>query len=209
MSAWAEIHPPGADHRGLLVWRWPSGVSALSSSAVGGGPTHPRWAVNIGVASDYERTDLKAHADEIAERHGLDGPGIGLWTAAEVSRVQRAECGGVDADATVGVTRPTWSADPAGGWNEWRPGTINIVVQVPVALDPGAAVNAVITVTEAKSQALFEAGVPGTGTASDAVVVIWTTDGPAERFGGPRSPWGARLAQATHGAVRAGLGVAT
>ena len=30
-----------------------------------------------------------------------------------------------------------------------------------------------MTITEAKAQALIEAGVPGTGTASDAVVVCW------------------------------------
>ena len=84
------------------------------------------------------------------------------------------------------------------------PGTINLVVQIPVALDPGAAVNAAITATEAKVQALAARGVPGTGTATDAVTVIWPREGTPERFAGPRSGWGSRIAQAVYRAVWAG-----
>lgn len=53
-----------------------------------------------------------------------------------------------------------------------RPGTVNVVVSVPVPLTPSALVQAVGTLTEAKAQVLVRAGVPGTGTASDAVVVM-------------------------------------
>jgi len=62
-------------------------------------------------------------------------------------------------------------------------------------------------VTEAKTQALAEAGVPGTGTSSDAVCIACPAAepaGPVEPFGGPRSPWGARAARAVHRAVAAG-----
>ena len=45
-------------------------------------------------------------------------------------------------------------------------------------------------------------GVPGTGTASDAVVLAWPREGVApEPFAGPRAPLGAALALATHDAV--------
>ncbi|MEU8274559.1 adenosylcobinamide amidohydrolase [Microbispora bryophytorum] len=87
-----------------------------------------------------------------------------------------------------------------------RPGTINILVAVPVAFSDPALVNAVMTVTEAKTQALLEAGFPCTGTASDAVCVAVREDGPAEAFGGPRSVWGARIARAVHRAVLDGAG---
>lgn len=76
---------------------------------------------------------------------------------------------------------------------------------MPVCLSAAALVGAVITVTEAKTQALLEAGVPGTGTASDAVCILCPQQGPAEPFAGPRAPWGARIARAVHSAVRAGL----
>lgn len=85
------------------------------------------------------------------------------------------------------------------------PGTINILVVVPVAMSDAALVNAVMTVTEAKTQALAETGFPGTGTASDAVCVAVPQDGPEEMFGGPRSEWGARIARAVHAAVLDGV----
>jgi adenosylcobinamide amidohydrolase len=80
-------------------------------------------------------------------------------------------------------------------------GTVNIVAWVPVGLSDAALVNAVGTVTEAKAQALWELGLPATGTATDAVVVLCPPDGPREAYGGPRSRWGAPLARATRDAV--------
>ena len=66
-----------------------------------------------------------------------------------------------------------------------------------------------MTATEAKTQALAEVGVPGTGTATDVVCIACpgpASDGTApEPYCGPRSTWGARLARAVHAAVRAGL----
>ncbi len=200
------LHPANANHRGVLAWVLPSGTMALSSAPVGGGLTHPQWVLNTGVAKDYARTDLDAHARSVAFDLGLDGPGTAMFTAADVGRVRRAENEGVLVHATVGISKPTWAADPHGGWNDWAAGTINVVVQVPVGLALSAAVNAVATITEAKTQALIEAGVPGTGTASDAVTVLWPDTGASSvEFAGPRSQWGARIALATHHAVTAGI----
>ena len=87
-------------------------------------------------------------------------------------------------------------------------GTINLIVLVPTALTSAALVNLATTVTEAKAQALLERRVAGTGTASDAVLVACPAapaDADAAPFGGPRSPWGARAARATHAAVTAGI----
>ncbi len=206
-----DLNKPGDLHRGFLAWRLPPGCSVLSSAPVGGGSQlEPNWILNIGVASDFARVDLDTYVAEAAAELELDGAGIGLLTAAHVSLVQRAEVEGAVVDATVGIGKPTWAADDDGGWNAYAPGTINIVAQVPVALSAAAAVNVVMTVTEAKTQALFEAGVPGTGTASDAVVIVSRThasvsDREPEAFGGPRSLWGARIALATRAAVAAGI----
>lgn len=192
----------------MLAWRFVRPVGSLSSAPVGGGFARLDWLVNVEVASDYGRCDLTAHVQEVALRLGLPGDGAGLLTAAPVADVSTAQDGGVRVDATVGVTRPTWAAGPDGSWSgleAWRPGTINTVVQLPVTLSPAAAVNAVVTATEAKTQALVEAGVPGTGTASDAVVILWPPDGAQEVFCGPRSVWGARLARAVHAATASGL----
>ncbi len=200
------------DTREVLVWSFPTTIATVSSAPVGGGSAGIDWLLNIGVTEGYARTDLGAHVREVADRLGLRGTGAALLTAADVRRVVRRDDGGVVVDATVGVTKPTWAADADGihgvrRGDSWLPGTINIVVQVPVGLSPAAAVNAVMTATEAKTQALVEAGVPGTGTASDAVVVCWPPAVPAEPFAGPRSTWGARIARATHAAVVRGLEV--
>lgn len=124
--------------------------------------------------------------------------------AADVTCVQTRVEDEVRVDATVGVTSPTWAADRTRGFTPWKPETINIVVQLPVRLTNAALVNMVMTVTEAKTQALSEAGVPGTGTASDAVAITCLTAGAGDTFGGPRSLWGARAALAVYDAVLAG-----
>lgn len=204
------VDPRSDDTRHAVVWTFADPVAAISSAPVGGGSAAVDWVLNIGVTDGYRRTDLGVHAREVAAKLGLTGTGAALLTAADVQRVVRAEDGGVMVDATVGVTKPTWAADEDGAHarrdgDRWTPGTINIVVQCPVALSPAAAVNAVMTATEAKTQALVEAGVPGTGTASDAVLVCWPPTLPAEDFGGPRSVWGARIARAVHAAMVQGL----
>src|SRR5690606_25652366 len=83
-------------------------------------------------------------------------------------------------------------------------GTVNIVAILPVAMTDAALVNAVMTMTEAKTQALLEAGYPCTGTASDAVCLAVPDSGPQEVFCGPRSEWGSRLARAVHTAGKEG-----
>jgi adenosylcobinamide amidohydrolase len=168
------------------------------------------WVVNTRVGVDYHREDLDVHAGELADHFGLAGPGIAMFTAADVRNVASSTVDGVTVDVTLGIGKPTWAADPSGSWSGAPPtlpppGTINIVAQLPVALQPAAAVNAVITITEAKTQALLELRVPGTGTASDAVTVCWPDAPGVEAFCGPRSRWGAPLALATHAAVVAGI----
>ncbi|CAN5536016.1 adenosylcobinamide amidohydrolase [soil metagenome] len=227
-----ELLPPTPLHRGVLVWRWTSPMVVLTSAAVRGGLTECTSLINFGVALDYARIDLETHADEIAAELGLRDTPPALLTAADVSAYGTGRSDGVLASATVGVTKPTWAADPDGGWSPYTPGTINVVVQVPVPLSAAGLVGAVMTVTEAKTQALIEHCVPGTGTASDAVAIacprgdLWPDVGAesgqemgpevgnealpdatssGEVFAGPRSPWGSRMAIATHTAISNGL----
>lgn len=192
-----------AGERPMLVWRFPAPVRAVATAVLGGGVGDRSWVVNAEVALDYAADDPAAHVAGLAAAEGLVGEGIGLLTAARVRDVASASDGGVACDATVGLSVPTWAAAPDGAWSRWVPGTVNVVCWVPAPLSDAALVNAVVTVTEAKTQALLEAGVPGTGTASDAVVVCCPPGG-AEPYGGPRSTWGARLARAVHAAVAEG-----
>jgi adenosylcobinamide amidohydrolase len=237
------------DRLAMALWRPGPGWTMISSGVLGGGLGPREWVLNAQVPGRYSRMDPAAHLAEIAAGLGLDGPGVGLLTAAQVTDLVEAEDEGVRVAATVGLRVPTWAAVKPGTedpelaplelappelappelappelappeltWT-WQPGTINIVVAVPVPLSDAAFVNAVITATEAKSQAVIEVGFGGTGTASDAICIAapaqgsttqgsTTQGGTAQRapedFAGPRSPWGARIARAVHAAVLTG-----
>jgi len=191
----------------MLVWRFAEAMTVASTAACGGGLGERDWIINAQVGHDYRRRDQQRHGAELAAAAGLeagleDGAGVVMFTAVDVREVRSAEDGGVRVDATVGLTLPVWAAAPDAAAAA-MPGTINIVAVLPVRLTGAALLNALCTATEAKTQALLDAGVPGTGTASDAVTIACPASGPAEPFGGPRSVWGARLARAVHGAVSA------
>ncbi len=146
------------------------------------------------------------------------GLGVRGWAAAPettapeslASQTAAPECA-TDETATGETPTPeTPAPEPAAPGMEPRtpprPGTVNIVVVLPVALSDAALVNAVATATEAKVQALLDAGLDCSGTPTDAVCVAAPEPGPdgGEPFAGPRSPWGARIARAVHAAVLAG-----
>ncbi|GAA3434445.1 adenosylcobinamide amidohydrolase [Kutzneria kofuensis] len=187
----------------VLVWRFDPPRMTISSAPYGGGVGERGWVLNATVPHGYDRLDPDQHVAEIAAELRLTGPGTGLLTAVDVRKVVSVTERGVTADVTTGVGVPTWAAAPDAAGE--RIGTINAVCRLPVRLSPAALVNAVATVTEAKSQALFEAGVDGTGTATDAIVLLCPTSGPAEQYGGPRSRFGSALARAVHEAVSSGL----
>ena len=193
-------HEDGAE-LAMALWRFRSPLLALSSAPYGGGWGERHWVLAAQVTSGYHRTDPAGHLAGLARDLGLDGPGIGMLTAVDVRLVTTSREDGVAAAATVGLTHPSWAAAADAAPAAGAPGTVNIVAVLGRRLSGAALVNAVMTVTEAKSQALWEAGFAGTGTPSDAVAVLCAPSGPAEAFGGPRSRYGSRLARAVHRAV--------
>ncbi|MEV7655950.1 adenosylcobinamide amidohydrolase [Streptomyces anulatus] len=214
-----------------LLWRLGPGVRVCSSAVLGGGIGPRAWILNAQVPGGYPRLDPDRHLAEIADAEGLTGPGAGLMTAADVAAYTTGHDGGVTATVTAGLGVRGWAAAPdtatraphrpedaaapgspyrpedadAPG-SPFRPGTVNIVVTLPVALSDAALVNAVATATEAKVQALLDAGLDCSGTPTDAVCVAAPEPGQdgGEPFAGPRSTWGARIARAVHTAVLAG-----
>ena len=197
----------------MLVWRSESALRTVSSAPFGGGLGPRSWVLNAQVPLTYSRCDPEAHVESLAATLGLVGPGVGMLTAASVGSVEFAgerDGGGprLQVAATVGLRVPTWAARGATAETQTtageQVGTINVVAFIPHRLSEAALVNAVGTVTEAKAQALWDAGVAGTGTATDAVCICCPDQGVASAFGGPRSRWGADLARAVHTAVLAG-----
>ncbi|WP_411122142.1 adenosylcobinamide amidohydrolase [Streptomyces sp. x-19] len=192
-----------------LLWVAGPGWRMISTAVLGGGLGERAWVLNAQVAHGYRRTDPDRHLAELARDAGARGAGVGLMTAADVTRHGQAADGGVEAVASAGITVRGWAAVPAArATAPAGPGTINIVVALPVPLTDAALVNAVATATEAKVQALLEAGHDCSGTPTDAVCVAARTPCPGEQahaFAGPRSLWGARLARAVHRAVGGAL----
>jgi len=202
----ARHHGEPGEQLTLLLWRFRQPLLVVASAPLGGGLGLREWVVNAQVPPSYARLDPEEHLTELASSNGLCRPGVGMLTAVDLRTTRRAVDGGAAVDVSVGLTVPTWAAAPdeAVDRASTSPGTINIVARVPERLSPAAMVNAVMSVTEAKAQALWEAGIPATGTASDAVCIACPADGPAQCFGGPRSHWGSRLARAVHRAVASG-----
>ncbi|WP_174536785.1 adenosylcobinamide amidohydrolase [Micromonospora chalcea] len=196
----------------LLVWRAETPLLAVGSAPLGGGIGVRGWVLNATVPMSYDRDDPAAHLAELAHGLGLDGPGVGLLTGVDVTEVVSRTDGGVRVWATVGLGTPVWAAAPEPAPPAvpepappaQRVGTVNIVAYVPQRLGDAALVNAVATATEAKAQAIWELGLPATGTPTDAVTVLCPADGDPAPYGGPRSTWGAPLARAVHAAVRSG-----
>lgn len=188
----------------VLVWRLARPWLAMSSAVLGGGLGERHWVLNATVQNGYDRLDPDRHLTEIADALGLQNDGIGLLTAVDVREVEHRTDQGVHVSVTTGIgAHPTWAAAPAA--IPEPVGTINAICWLPRRLSPAALVNAVATVAEAKAQALFEAGVPGTGTPTDAVAILCPVSGEPEPFGGPRSLIGGALARAVHDAIRARL----
>jgi adenosylcobinamide amidohydrolase len=180
---------------------------------VGGDLDRTRHVVTMHVdrAYDGERPgdDLRRFAGGL----GIHEPFVGLmtaaWTREAMVLTESADGIHVLAAVTVGL-----GGAAAAGISPPAPrlaSTINIVAILAGRLDRAAAVNAVVTATEAKAGALLAAGVrapegtPATGTVTDAVVIAWTGQGPALPYLGPGTVPGWLLARAVRRAVQAGI----
>ena len=182
----------------------------LSSAVLGGGLRAATHWLNLQVDHGYSRRDPDVHLAEEALARGLDpGDVIGMLTAADVAAVQTRRHGSAGAHATVGISQPLAAAGRRPR-RVARVGTINLLVVVDAALSDAALAGAIQTATEAKAQALADAGViaanhagPATGTATDSICVA-ALPGATEPFAGPVTAVGAAIATSVHAAVLAG-----
>ncbi len=187
-------------------------LTTLSSAVVGGGWASVREIVNVHVDDGYDGERPEEDLVAVAAGLGVRGPFVGLMTAAytESARCDVRSRGdlavaavvsiGLSNTSSAGLTPPVDAPTPA-------PGTINIVLVVDGALTRAAMVNAVITVTEAKTATLAEwdvrtaDGAPASGTSTDAVVVACTGRGRPLAYAGPATPVGWLAAGAVRGAM--------
>ncbi len=195
---------------GALLVEFGGERRCLSSAVLGGGlRTATHW-LNLQVGHGYARLDPDVHLSEEARGRGLDPAAvIGMLTAADVRAVQTYHGGAASAHATVGISQPLAAAGRLPR-RVARVGTINLLVVVDAPLADAALAGAIQTATEAKAQALADAGVtaanhdgPATGTATDSICIA-ALRGATEPFAGPVTPVGAAIATSVHAAVLAG-----
>ncbi len=176
----------------------------ISSAVLGGGLGSIRTWLNLQVASGYDCADPEA--DLRAAARGLEGPVVGMLTAAPVARFTAAGGSSAWAIATVGLRHPIVAAAHDTGGAPGA-GTINLLVILETPLTEAGLVNAVQTAVEAKAQALAAAQVVAlnadgfaTGTATDSLCVACPSGGEVP-YAGPATPHGRNLAQAVYQAV--------
>jgi adenosylcobinamide amidohydrolase len=202
-----RLRREGGAELAARLWRLRDPMLVISSAPLGGGVGLRHWVLNVQVPHGYDNAEPGAHLATLAREAGVSGSGAGMMTAVDVRVASTVQREGVYVDATIGVTGAMWAAEDGPlprGLGTINPGTINIVVALPERLSDAALVNAISTATEAKSQALWDAGLEGTGTPTDALCVLCPSGEGGHAYGGPRSLWGARLARAVHGAVLSG-----
>ena len=178
----------------------------LSSAVVGGGYASTREILNVHVDDKYDGERPDEDLAAVAEELGVDGPFVGLMTAAytQFARCATESLRALTVAAVVSVglsnTSSAGVTPPIGAHSENAPmpgpGTINVILLVDGGLTPAAMVNAVITATEAKTMTLAAwdvktpEGGDASGTSTDTVVVACTGRGEALSYAGPATQVG-------------------
>ena len=198
-----------------------SPLKVLSSTVIGGDMKETSHIMSVRVPNDPTQRDFalkrpRAFLRERAQALGNQNPVVGLITTLDHERLQVATHAEGDikvaALATVGLTH----LSAPGRHNvvytgEGQAGTINLVVLADARLSPEAEVRAATLATEAKTLALFEAGVKtgdgsiATGTSMDTIIVASTGRGPFFRYSGTSTLLGHLIGLAVYDVVSAGV----
>lgn len=153
------------------------------STGVDGGRRGVRNIMNIQVPHDFSHDDPKSFVESKAASLNLEGDYVALLTAVEMTNVQMLHDACLTAFITAGLT------------NASSFGTINIILVSSARLSEGAMAGAIITATEAKTQALLDCRFHFTGTTTDAVVIAYENSGQGEPilYSGPATSFGKKV----------------
>jgi len=196
-------------------------LKVLSSSVIGGDSQETRHILSGRVPADPAARDFalkrpRAYLREKAQALGIQEAVVGLITTMDHERLQVASYAEgeikVAALATVGLKYLSAPGRHSVAYTgESQLGTINQVVLLDAQLSPWAMVRAATLATEAKTLALFEAGIKtgggsiATGTSMDTIVVAATGRGLFSRYAGTSTLVGHLIGQAVYDTVVAGV----
>lgn len=134
-----------------------------ASTGIDGGIREISTVFNHTVPENFDHADPPRYLRELVASTGLGANFFGLLTAVQMRCLCIMQYDFVTVFVTAGVTNP--NPDPN------LPHTINIIVTSREGLSDSALLETIITVTEAKAQALRSLGYEFTGTTTDAVAV--------------------------------------
>ncbi|PIC04825.1 ABC transporter ATP-binding protein [Anoxybacillus flavithermus] len=204
-------------HENMVVIETMKPFKVLSSALVGGGM---RWAttfVNRHVSLDYRCDDAEQEMIEFLRQQGFDEQWtVGMMTAVDIRDVvftSAYEPVRFFVAVTAGVGNAVDSA------NAWRradaiasPGTINTFVFIDGHLSEAAFVQALMTVTEAKTKALYDKQVVdtqthtiATGTSTDCTVIAASQQGTYYEYAGTITAIGKQLARFVYEATKTAI----
>ncbi len=179
-------------------------LSTASSALVGGGLLQTQTILNYHVPPHYTNRNPAEEVRTFARRKHIKEPFIGLMTAVPLHYTKTTTLRHEQLTVACIITAGLRVAEAAGLSTPIpslrMPGTINIILLVDAHLDTSALLNAIITVTEAKTGVLMEHGVRteegyrATGTVTDAVVIACTGRGELLPYAGPGTRIGFLLA---------------
>lgn len=191
-----------------------SPLRSLSSALIGDGFGSTRYFANFHVDHRYDGRDPKTDLSAWLATQGLPASSVGMMTAVRLSNASIVSMPlahldhGVMALVTAGVGNAVditalHSQDP-----RLVASTINVFVFVDAQLTDGALVNACLSITEAKVQALYKArvidthsGTAATGTSTDCVCVAATQRGELTPYAGSGTSLGRAIGRAVYQAT--------
>ena len=205
--------------------KFPAPCQVLSSTVLNGGFVNASHIVNLNVEKNIDGWKGSSEPSEATltrycRQMGWDGKTVGMMTAAKMDTFRKVSWveQGVEVVAliTAGISNARRAGDPAECRDisdaDTGRGTINIIILTNARLTRAALVEAVMTVTEAKSAALQDldvrnpiTGSRATGTGTDAIAIV-NGFGPAQiRYCGKHMIFGEMLATTVIQGVTASL----
>jgi len=182
----------------------------LSSAVVGGGFSHTRYWLVTHVDKDYANPNPAEDLVSIAHQHGINELFVGMLTAAYLTQSCAVSLTHHEIEVCMVVTAGLSNGISAGDdlpISSVPPGTINCLAYIDANLTSAAMVNAVITMTEAKTAILREnnirtpGGYTATGTSTDVISLAVSGKGEQIDYSGPITPVGWLLAKAVRQAL--------
>ncbi len=200
------------DEKALIVYS-PMPMLAISSAITGGGIIPTRYILNMHVDKDY---NCISPADDLvffAASRGISEPFHGFMTAVSLDKMKCVTLHEQDITVAAFITAGVSNATSAGisAPASLVPGTINIILLLDTSLTHAALVNAVITVTEAKTASLQAKNIRtvdghlSTGTSTDAICIACTGHGESVKYAGAVTVIGWLMARAVRQCLESAL----